>query len=186
MTRGKIVLKSGVFCQYIYWLGGRLGVLSPALYQTSRGQRIKRERLGTRLSKNNFRSGEVFTWPQNLSIDFVPDLTPYLGFSIKCFVKCEPDSERISYIYPKQPRWKLIHGSLHSGNCPLFWLLPHYCYSSLVIPFNNFTENFTNSTWTKWPLIRKERCRSVVRKIVMNLLLLDVIFRFIDFHKKAW
>ena len=39
----KIVLKSGVFCQYL------LGVLSPALFQTSRGQRIKRERLGTRL-----------------------------------------------------------------------------------------------------------------------------------------
>ena len=112
----------------------RLGVLSPALFQTSRGQRIKRERLGTRLSKNNFRSEEVFQRPQNLSIDFVPDLTPYLGFSIKRFVTCEPDSERISYIYPKQPRWKLIHGSLHAGNCPLFWLLPHYCYGSLVIP----------------------------------------------------
>ena len=43
VTRGKIVLKSGVFCQY--WLG----VLSPALSQTSLGQRGKRERLGTRL-----------------------------------------------------------------------------------------------------------------------------------------
>ena len=43
MTRGKIALKSGVFCHY--WLG----VLSPALSQTSRGQRVKRERLGTRL-----------------------------------------------------------------------------------------------------------------------------------------
>ena len=43
MTRGKVVLKSGVFCQY--WPA----VLSPALCQTSREQRIKRERLGTRL-----------------------------------------------------------------------------------------------------------------------------------------
>ena len=37
------MLKSGVFCQY--WLG----VISAALSQTSRGQRIKRERLGNRL-----------------------------------------------------------------------------------------------------------------------------------------
>ena len=37
------MLKSGVFGQY--WLG----VLSPALSQTSRGQRAKTERLGTRL-----------------------------------------------------------------------------------------------------------------------------------------
>ena len=43
-AKGKIIaLKSGVFCQY--WLG----VLLPALSQTSRGQRGKRERLGTRL-----------------------------------------------------------------------------------------------------------------------------------------
>ena len=28
-------------------------------------------------SKNNFRSEEVFPRPRNLSIDFVPDLTPY-------------------------------------------------------------------------------------------------------------
>ena len=42
-AKGKIALNSGVFCQY--WLG----VLLPALSQTSRGQRGKRERLGTRL-----------------------------------------------------------------------------------------------------------------------------------------
>ena len=39
-AKGKIALNSGVFCQY--WLG----VLLPALSQTSRGQRGKRERLG--------------------------------------------------------------------------------------------------------------------------------------------
>ena len=42
-AKGKIVLNSGVF--YQYWLG----VLLPALSQTSRGQRGKREHLGTRL-----------------------------------------------------------------------------------------------------------------------------------------
>ena len=31
-------------------------------------------------SKNNFRSEEVFLRPRNLSIDFVPDLTPYQSF----------------------------------------------------------------------------------------------------------
>ena len=42
-AKGKIALNSGVF--YQYWLG----VLLPALSQTLRGQRGKRERLGTRL-----------------------------------------------------------------------------------------------------------------------------------------
>ena len=48
VTRGKIVPKSGVFCQY--WLG----VLSPALSQTSRGWQIKRERLGMRQHARSF------------------------------------------------------------------------------------------------------------------------------------
>ena len=48
VTRGKTALKSGIFCQY--WLG----VLSPALSQTSRRQWVKRERLGTRLQWHVF------------------------------------------------------------------------------------------------------------------------------------
>ena len=51
--------------------------MSPHVAQSTKGRPDDTKTLAHSDAKDNFRSEEVFPRPRNLSIDFVPDMTPY-------------------------------------------------------------------------------------------------------------